>query len=145
MAYKNIEITGTSSPVAQASMKTQVYKGFSSVDPKNFNTRLYDFELIKQDIINHFKTKKGERLMNPGFGSIIWDLLMEPLTDQVRDALSEDITKICNFDPRVIPTQIDLKEFPNGYILELTLLLKGTDQSINLSLTFDQQIGLTVQ
>jgi len=145
MAYKNIEITGASSVLQQASIKTQVYKGFSSVDPKNFNTRLYDFELIKQDILNHFKTKKGERLMNPEFGSIIWDLLMEPLTDQVREALSEDITRICNFDPRVTPTQIDLKEFPNGYILELTLLLNGTDQAVNLSLTFDQAIGLTVQ
>lgn len=145
MAYKNIEITGASSVLQQASIKTQVYKGFSSVNPTNFNTRLYDFELIKQDILNHFKTKKGERLMNPEFGSIIWDLLMEPLTDQVREALSEDITRICNFDPRVTPTQIDLKEFPNGYILELTLLLNGTNQSVNLSLTFDQQIGLTVQ
>lgn len=145
MAYKNIEISGNSVVMQQSAIRTHVYKGFSSVNPKNFNTRLYDFELIKQDIVNHFRTKKGERLMNPEFGSIIWDLLMEPLTDQVREALSEDITRICNFDPRVTPTQIDLKEFPNGYILELTLLLKGTDQSANLKMTFDQQIGLTVQ
>jgi phage baseplate assembly protein W len=98
-------------------------KGFSSVDNTNPGSRLYDFDLIKQDIINQFKTKRGERVMNPTFGSIIWDLLMEPLTDRVRDALTADIESICNSDPRVTPTQMDLTEYDNGYLLELTLLL----------------------
>lgn len=145
MAYKNIEISGASSVAQQVQKRSQFYKGFSSVDNKNSGTRLYDFELIKQDILNHFNTKKGERVMNPQFGSIIWDLLMEPLTDQIRELLTADINRICTFDPRVTPTQIDLVEYPNGYILELTLLLNGTDQSANLKLTFDQQVGLKVQ
>jgi phage baseplate assembly protein W len=83
--------------------------------------------------------------MNPNFGSIIWDLLMEPLTDQTRDALNQDIVEICNSDPRVVPTQLDLTEYENGYVLDVTLVLKGTDQSANMRLTFDQSIGLTVQ
>ena len=103
------------------------------------------FELIKQDILNHFNTKKGERLMNPNFGSIIWDLLMEPLTEQIREALIADINRICTFDPRVTPTQMDLTEYQNGYLLELTLVMNGTDQSSNMKLTFDQSIGLSVQ
>lgn len=145
MAYKTIELTGTGSIYQQARQQSHFYKGFSSVDTTNSGTRLYDFALVKQDLLNHFNTRKGERLMNPTFGSIIWDLIMEPLTDRVRQALEEDITRICNFDPRVTPTQIDLTEYPNGYILELTLLLNGTDQSTNLKLTFDQKIGLSVQ
>ena len=83
--------------------------------------------------------------MNPEFGSAIWDLLMEPLTDQIRDQLTDDITKICTSDPRVTPTQLDLNEYDNGYILEITLLLNGTDQSSTMKLSFDQSIGLTVQ
>ena len=145
MAYKTKEISNAKSVYQQPPKTSHFYKGFSSVDPANSGSRLYDFDLIKQDIINHFKTKKGERVMNPAFGSIIWDLLMEPLTDSVRDALSEDINRICNADSRVTPTQMDLQEFPNGYVLELTLLLNGTNQSANLKLAFDQQIGLVVQ
>jgi phage baseplate assembly protein W len=145
MAYKTIEINGSSEIYQRSQQTAQFYKGFSSVDPTNFNTRLYDFDLIKQDILNHFNTKKGERVMNPEFGSIIWDLLMEPLTDQTRELLKQDIIKICNSDPRVTPTQMDLTEYPNGYILELTLVSVTTNQAANMKLIFDQKIGLRVQ
>jgi phage baseplate assembly protein W len=145
MPYKNFEITGPGSVEQRAQKQNQFYKGFSSLGTKKSGTKLYDFDLVKQDIINQFNTRRGERVMNPNFGSIIWDLMMEPLTDEVRDALSNDITTICNSDPRVTPTQIKLTEYEMGYVLELTLLLNGTDQSSNLRLTFDQKIGLGVQ
>jgi phage baseplate assembly protein W len=144
MAYKNIEINNGTSIDQTVSKQSQFYKGFSSVGASS-TTELYDFALIKQDIINHFNTRKGERVMNPNFGSSIWDILMDPNTDQVRQELSADIETICNFDPRVTPTQIDITEYDSGYILELTLLLRDTDQSTTLRLSFDQSIGLTVQ
>lgn len=143
MPYKNTVINNSNVPRAQAEKKSQFYIGFSSVNPNG--TRLFDLELIKQDILNEFKTKKGERVMNPLFGSVIWDLLMEPLTDRIKQVLEEDIKRICNADPRATPIRIEIVEFPNGYILELTLLLKGTNQAANMKLTFDQQNGLTVQ
>jgi phage baseplate assembly protein W len=145
MPYKNFEITGPVSVEQNVQKRSQFYKGFSSVNVSKSGSRLYDFDLIKQDIINQFNTKRGERVMNPNFGSIIWDLLMEPLTDAVRDELSKDISAICNSDPRVTPTQIKLTEYDKGYVLELTLSLNGTDQSTNLRLSFDQKIGLSVQ
>jgi hypothetical protein len=145
MAYKNIVINNSSAVTQNVTQQSQFYKGFSTQDSTSNNTKLYDFDLIKQDIINMFKTRQGERLMNPQFGSIIWDLLMEPLTDNVRDLLQQDITRICNYDPRVTPTQIDLTEYENGYVLELTLMMVGTNQSTNLKLSFDQTIGLSVQ
>ena len=55
-------------------------KGFSTVSLDTENFSLYDLDLIKQDLINHFYVRQGERLMNPTFGTIIWDLLFEPLT-----------------------------------------------------------------
>jgi phage baseplate assembly protein W len=145
MPYKTIEINNKQSVYQKPVKKSQFYKGFSSLDSTTSNNRLYDLELVKQDIINHFKTKKGERVMNPNFGCIIWDLLMEPLTDEAKNDLEADITRIANSDPRVSPTQINLIEYPNGYLLELTLELIGTDQSDTLKLTFDQEIGLVVQ
>jgi phage baseplate assembly protein W len=145
MAYKTIELNNSTAVYQQAAKTNHFYKGFSSVDNNNTGSRLYDLDLIKQDIINHFNTKKGSRVMNPTFGSAIWDLLMEPLTETVREQLTDDITKICTSDPRVTPTQLDLTEYDNGYILEITLLLNGTDQSSTMKLSFDQSIGLSVQ
>jgi len=145
MPYKNIELSNAKSVAQQAPKTSHFYKGFSSLSNTNSGSRLYDFQLIQQDIINHFNTRKGERVMNPNFGSIIWDLIMEPMTDDVRQALKDDINAICTFDPRVTPIQMDLTEYEKGYLLELTLLLNGTDQSSNLKLTFDQEVGLSVQ
>jgi phage baseplate assembly protein W len=145
MPYKNIEISNAQSVVQQTQQQSQFYKGFSTVSTSSHGAKLYDFDIIKQDIVNHFNTRKGEKLMNPEFGSIIWDLLMEPLTEQVRDLLTQDIETICNYDPRVTPTQINLNEYDDGYILEITLLLKTTNESANLVLNFDQSVGLVVQ
>ncbi len=145
MPYKNIEIESAELVYQKPSKTSHFYKGFSTIDPDNSNSRLYDFDLVKQDILNQFRTRKGERVMNPSFGSIIWDLLMEPLTDEVREALNQDIVEICNSDPRVIPTRLDVTEYDNGFILDITLVLKGTDQSANMKLMFDQKIGLSVQ
>lgn len=144
MPYKNIEISNKAIK-GQSQQTNHFYKGFSTIDPSKISPSLYDFELVKQDIINHFRTRKGERVMNPEFGSIIWDLLLEPMTERTKDSLKEDINRICNFDPRVIPVQIDLFELEQGYNLELTLSLVGTNQSSKIKLSFDQKIGLVVQ
>jgi phage baseplate assembly protein W len=144
MPYKNIEIN-IASPISEQAIQTEhFYKGFSSVDRTKRNSSLYDFSLVTQDLINNFNTKKNERLMNPSFGSSIWDLLMEPLTEDTRQLLSDDILAICAADPRITPIQVDLSEYDQGYILELTLQFTGTDQSANLRLSFDQSIGLSV-
>ena len=95
--------------------------------------------------LNHFNTRKGQRIMNPTFGTIIWDLLMEPLTPKIRDLLTKDITAIANFDPRVYPSQIKVNEYDRGYLVEVTLVMKSTDQSSTLRLAFDQKLGLTLQ
>jgi phage baseplate assembly protein W len=144
MPYKNITITPPNSINQQTVQTDHFYKGFSSVNNSNQNSSLYDFDLIKQDIINNFNTKKNERVMNPNFGSVIWDLLMEPLTEDIRRQLTDNITAICSADPRVTPLQIDLTEYPQGYLLELTLQLTNTDQSSTLKLDFNQEVGLTV-
>jgi phage baseplate assembly protein W len=145
MPYKNIEITSASPIAQQVQQQSQFFKGFSSVNNIDSGNRLYDFALVKQDLLNHFNTKKGERLMNPTFGSAIWDLLMEPLTQDVRDLLIADINTIIGTDPRITANQINLTQYDQGFILELTLVLNGTDQSANLMLTFDQKIGLSAQ
>jgi phage baseplate assembly protein W len=143
MPFKTIELTNANAINEQPAKLRHFYKGFSSLSA-NPGSRLYDMDLVKQDIINHFNTKKGSRVMNPNFGSIVWDLLMEPLTDGIRQQLVDDIQNICGADPRVQVLQIDITEYDQGYLLELTLNFPVTNQSANLKLNFNQEIGLTV-
>ena len=83
--------------------------------------------------------------MNPTFGTIIWDLIMEPLTEQVKELLQRDIETICSFDTRAYTLQININEYEQGYLVEITLALKNTDESTTLRLAFDQKVGLRVQ
>lgn len=145
MPYKNLEINVSNYNSQHTNRLSQFYRGFSTVDPANYGSKLYDFDLIKQDILNHFNTRKGSRVMNPTFGTIIWDLLMEPLTEDIKNLLQRDIETICNFDPRTYPLQIDINEYEQGYLVEITLALKNTDQSSVLKLMFDQKLGLIAQ
>jgi phage baseplate assembly protein W len=145
MAYKNIEINTNQYNQQHTTKQSQLYVGYSSVNPDLLGTTLYDFDIIKQDIINQFNTRKGERVMNPKFGTIIWDLIFEPFTDDVKQALSDDISRICNSDPRAVPIQININEQEYGMLLEITLQYIGTDQTANMTMSFDKKLGLTTQ
>ena len=50
---------------------SRAYRGLSTVNPENTSSTLYDLALIKQDLLNHFHIRQGEKLHNPKFGTII--------------------------------------------------------------------------
>jgi len=99
---------------------------------------LYDISLIKQDITNHFHIRKGEKLENPDFGTIIWDVLFEPLTDEVRDLIIEDVTSIINYDPRVRVVDITVSEYESGLQIECDLTYLPYNISESLRFRFDE-------
>lgn len=109
------------------------YRGFSTINQvKKF--RLTDAELIKRDLINHFSIRKGQKLMNPDFGSIIWNMLYEPLTADVKSTIVEDVRRIVGYDPRLQVDNVVLDEFEHGIQIqiELTFLPGNYSQQLNL-------------
>ena len=121
------------------------YKGFSTVNTNTENYNLYDFELIKQDLFNHFYTRQGERLMQPAFGTIIWDLLFEPLTPEVKNLVLENINQIVNYDPRVKAENVTVTAYDQGIQVQCTLVFLPYNISQTLQLRFDQANGLLMQ
>ena len=65
--YKNIEVNSNNAP-SNPTSTNRAYKGLSTVNPENVSKTLYDIGLIKQDLLNHFHIRQGEKLMNPEFG-----------------------------------------------------------------------------
>jgi len=142
MVQKNI-ILQPSNIRAQTTVKSsQFYKGFSSLDESATTPRQYDFDVIKQDLLNQLNTRKGERLMNPTFGTAIWDLIYEPLTPDVKAVIATDLNRILTSDPRLIPTNINIVEQEYGFYIELSLQYANTDQTDKIKLTFDRNVGL---
>jgi phage baseplate assembly protein W len=123
----------------------KMYKGFSTINTSTENFGLYDIELIKQDLINHFHIRQGERLMNPTFGTIIWDLLFEPLTENLKDLITENVNTIINFDPRIRADQVIVTSYESGIQIECVLTYLPHNISQSLQLRFDQSVGLLAQ
>jgi phage baseplate assembly protein W len=113
------------------------FKGFSSrADQKNF--KLYDFEVAKQDLINRLSIRKGERVENPEFGTIIYDSLFEPFTDALKDAIVEDITANLNADPRISTEEILVSEADKGIAIQATITYVPLNITEKLRFNFDE-------
>jgi phage baseplate assembly protein W len=113
------------------------YKGFST-NNRSKKFRVTDFELVKQDLINHFNIRKGEKLMNPNFGTIIWNTLFEPLTQETRNIIVDDIKKIAAYDPRLSIDNVTITEKDFCIQVELDLSYSSTNQSSTMQLNFDK-------
>ena len=90
-------------------MTRGLYRGYSSFEFQRKKTfKIYDVELVKMDLINHIFTMKGSRLMMPKFGTIIPELVFEPLNEDVVDLVYEELEFVFNYDPRVETIQLQV-------------------------------------
>ena len=138
--YNKIAISGSTSP--QSTPGTKTYKGFSTVATDSHSFALYDLNLIKQDIINHFHIRIGEILERPTFGTIIWDMLFEPLTDHIKQMIVSDVNKIINYDPRVVAKKSTVSQYENGLVIDCQLEYLPYHIIDQLQLRFDENNGL---
>lgn len=110
------------------------YKGFSSKETNN-NFKLYDIGLVKQDLLNHFYIRRGEKLENPNFGTIIWDILFEQFTPDIKDLIVKDVEQIINYDPRIAVNAITIDSTDQGIRIEADVVYLPFN--INERMTFD--------
>ena len=117
---------------------TSKFRGYSSVGTNFLSPTRYDLDLAKQDLMNHFDTRKGERVMMPEFGSIIWDLLFEPLDDITKKLIDEDVRQVIKNDPRWSLQSVAISEGPNALNIEIVVTYVPTNEVVTLPLTYDK-------
>jgi phage baseplate assembly protein W len=99
-----------------------------------FNSTLSTQAQIKSNLINLLLTSRGERIMNPQFGSDFKRLLFEPLTDTLNDIIRENILiSINTFIPEITIINIDIT--PNTEENSITAMIS---YRLNISGTKDQ-------
>ena len=118
-----------------------MYRGFSTLQGNFSSTKVVDSELVKRDLLNAFAIRKGEKVGTPGYGSGVLDLVMEPLTEEVKNLLLEEVTSTIAQDPRVSLQQLVIEEYENGLQAQINLLYVQSNQSENLVINFDRQDG----
>jgi len=140
MAYSTSKNTSGSAPTQSSGLGffRGTYKGFSTVAGVKSN-QLYDIDLIKQDLTNHFYTRKGERVMNPNFGSIVWDMLYEPLDAANKDEIVEDCKVIISKDPRVELQDLNVMEYESGLRINIGINILPYNKTATMLLNFERE------
>ena len=137
--YKRTNLTSVK---AEKPITSRTYRGTSTVNQNNSGFALYDLALIKQDLINHFHIRQGEKLSDPTFGCIIWDLLFEPFTPAIQEAIVQNVTSIVNFDPRIQANEIVVDTYEQGISIDCSISYIPYSISEQLKFRFDQKNGL---
>lgn len=116
-----------------------LYRGFNSHEFMTSRTfQLTDIDLVKSDILNHIFTKKGERLMMANFGTIIPELVFEPLDDTTLSILTDELLRVFKYDPRVELLEYAITpDFDNNSVVTRTKLLY-----VELNVTSDFEFNI---
>jgi phage baseplate assembly protein W len=114
------------------------FRGYSSVGTSFLSPARYDLDLARQDLLNHFSTRKGERVMLPEFGSIVWDLLFDPLDDRTKYLIDQDVRSIIKNDPRWQLENVAISEGPNALLIEVVVTYLPTSESVTIPLVYDK-------
>jgi len=135
--YNQKTVSANQASVGQVGATSYAYKGFSSANAVD-NFKLYDIDLVKQDIINHFYIRKGEKLENPNFGTIIWDMIFEQFTPQVKEMIAKDVQDIINYDPRIQVNAVGVDSTEQGIRIEADVTYIPFNVSERMKFNFDR-------
>ena len=135
--YNQKAVAVNQASVGAAGGNTFTYRGFSSKNKKS-GFKLYDIDLVKQDIINNFYIRKGEKLENPTFGTVIWDMIFEQFTEEVKTIIAQDVETIINYDPRVVVQSVSVDSTEQGMRIEADVVYVPFNVTERMRFNFDR-------
>ena len=139
----NQRTVSTRTSIGSQGISTFTYRGFSSNATKD-NFKLNDIDLVKQDIINHFYIRRGEKLQNPEFGTVIWDLLFEQFTPDVKALITKDVERIINFDPRIQVNLVTVDSTAQGIRIEVEITYIPFNITERMRFNFDKRNAVII-
>lgn len=101
-------------------MAKTYYRGFSTryyVNNNGKTTSISNIDVVKDDLLNHIFTIKGERLMMPGFGTRIPLMAFEPLDKDTIKIVKDDLNEVFAYDPRVKLLGLEVVALPDNNAL----------------------------
>jgi|TARA_R110001606_G_scaffold377440_1_gene536511 phage baseplate assembly protein W len=116
-----------------------LFTGFSTKSKKAINHELTDKDLVVEDLMNHIMTRRGERVMLPNYGSIIHDMLFEPLTSETTELIEEDLTEIIKDDPRCNFVSIEVTDSNHTINAIVRLQILPTNEPVELKIDLERE------
>ena len=123
-----------------ATKPSYLFVGFNTVG--NNLTRkwtYYDIDLVNKDLMMHFQTRVGERVMRPTWGCKIWDYMMEPFTPTTEGLIIDEAVSICEQDTRVTVNNVSITSTENSVRVDILLLYNGLNVVRTFTATFNKE------
>ena len=96
-----------------------------------FNSTYLTKDAMKANLVNYFLTNKGERYLNPNFGSDIRKILFENIDEnslgEVKEILLSDMKE---YFPRISPLDFEITSDPDTHLVRFYLKYKISETSI---------------
>ena len=87
-----------------------------------FNSTYTTQDALKSNLINYFLTGKGERFLNPDFGTGLRALLFDQLTEDKKEEISYQITNgVATWFPNVIINNLQIGSSPDTHTVTIYL------------------------
>ena len=117
------------------------WTGFSSIDDNKKTCKLYDIDLIKQDILNQFMCPIGSRWRLPNWGCIAWSMLYEPLNDSNIEDIKNDCIRIVQSDSRLSIIDCNVtSDSKHSIIISLDILYVPTNMKFDMYITYNDSL-----
>jgi phage baseplate assembly protein W len=99
--------------------------------------RIVDESLVVRDFINALNIQQGQKVGNPGYGSIIWSFIFEPNDAETQLRIENEIRRIASNDPRLIINTVKSYTQENGILLEVELAIAPFNNAEILNVFFN--------
>lgn len=115
--------------------------GYTTISEPYTSKSLSGLDLAKQDLLNHFKIRKGEKWTNPDFGCDLPLYIFEPLDQATQDAINEEVYNVVSYDPRfeVNDSNIRVDQSKHSVTVNVKLTYLPTTTATDLQIKFDRE------
>ena len=87
---------------------------------------------------------KGEKLENPDFGTVIWDMLFENFTEDVKQIIAKDVEAIINYDPRMTVNTVAVDATDQGIRIQADIVYLPFNVNERMRFDFDRKNNIII-
>jgi phage baseplate assembly protein W len=98
---------------------------------------LVDYDLVIQDFINALNIRRGTKVGQPGYGTILWDLLFEQNIAATQAEVENEVRRLAGLDPRIVFNLVKTYPYNNGILIEMQIAVQPINEPIVLKINLN--------
>jgi len=97
-----------------------VYKDVSFPVTRTFTANV-NAVAVKQSIANLFNWRRGQRILDPLFGNILYEYVYQPINDVTIKNLKSAVIQMLRYEPRITILSLDITANEDDHLLHVEL------------------------